>query len=101
MTLNEYKLLLTVLDMIRIDGTIDKDALWYSDDDIFVVYANFKARHPTISSAIEKRCFKATDERCTNNIIIREAIRCALIKELNMLPLEDQFTYIAACGYPE
>ncbi|WP_429078117.1 hypothetical protein [Aeromonas hydrophila] len=101
MTLDEYKLLLTTLDIIRVNGTIDKDALWYSDDNIFEVCANFKARHLTISMDIEKRCFAAADERCTNNIVMREAICCALITELDSLPLEDQFTYIMTAGYPE
>lgn len=97
MTLNEYRMLLTRLALIRPDGSLDTAVAKRTTNELNDATNALLANHPTLKDATQHR---AADGRIDTMLVRSEFIR-ALINELSTLTEEDQFTYIMAAGYPE
>ncbi|MFQ2906524.1 hypothetical protein ACK3YP_04765 [Aeromonas allosaccharophila] len=97
MTLNEYRILLTRLVLIRPDGSLDAAIAKRTTKELNDATNALLAKHPTLNDAMQYR----TDDGRVDTILVRTEFKRALINELSTLPEEDQFTYMLVAGYPE
>lgn len=97
MTLNEYRMLLTRLVLIRPDGSLDAAVAKRTTKELNDATNNLIAKYPALNDAVQ---YRTADGR-VDTILVRTEFKRALINELSTLPEEDQFTYMMTAGYPE